>query len=80
MVDMVRLNEVLALAAKHIDQANNNANSSFCLNEAHIRIDNDRADLAARWAFRSLAYSVGINHEDYILVKDNYQDLGLYFV
>ena len=58
----VDTNKVLALARKHLGE---NSSARACMASAVTAQNDGDLDLAARWALRSLAHSVGILHADY---------------
>ena len=55
-------NKVLTLARQHLTT---NSLARACMASAVVAHDAGDLDLAARWALRSLAHSVGILHPDY---------------
>lgn len=56
-------NKVLTLARQHLGT---NSSARACMADAVKAHDSGDLNLAARWALRSLAHSVGILHPDYM--------------
>jgi antirestriction protein len=64
-------NQCLTLARKHLTSAAIQESSArFCMAEAVARMDEGQEDSAVMWAEKSLAYSVGVFHEDYRKVAE----------
>jgi len=62
----MNLNEILRLARKHLGNgAAMDSSARFCMAEAIARVDDGDLTAAAMWARKSLAYSVGVFHDDY---------------
>ena len=58
--------EVIALAKSHVARGVMDTSAELCLTDALCWEDAGRLDLARTRALKSLAYSVGILHPDYI--------------
>ena len=58
----MKTHQIIQLAKKHVGKGNRTAAAQWCLNEA---IHGD-PEYARSRAIKSLAYSVGVYHEDYI--------------
>jgi hypothetical protein len=58
--------QAIELAEKN---ALNNGNAHFCLRDAKRLFGEGQYFYAAKWAWRSLAHSVGIFHKDYQQVE-----------
>jgi hypothetical protein len=54
--------KVLNIARQHLG---NNSSARACMTDAIKAKDAGNLDMAARWALRSIAHSVGILHPDY---------------
>lgn len=69
--DYMPWEEVIATAEKHSQNENIVMKSSAlaCLEDAKKAADRYMYATARNWAAKSLAYSVGISHPDYIRVK-----------
>ena len=57
----------IVLARKNIGVAIQKESARFCLAHAVQAFDGEYFDTAHRWARKSLAYSVGIGHPDYVI-------------
>lgn len=58
--------KAIILARKHVGNgAVMESSARFCLAQAIERQEEGMLDAAKSWAVRSLAYSVGIGHQDY---------------
>lgn len=66
-------NQAIIIARKHIGHAIQESSARLCLADAVRLHDAGNLDAAMMWAARSLAYSVGIGHPDYVRVagKEN---------
>lgn len=54
--------QIIAIAKRHL---RGSISAVSCLSQASDHAAEGRDELAAKWALRSLAYSVGILHADY---------------
>lgn len=62
----MQISEVLALARKHLGSGTMESSARLCLADAISLYDAGEFVYARARALRSLAYSVGITHPDYI--------------
>lgn len=66
MAATLNITEVLALAEKHIGEGRMVSSARLCLEDARSLADKGHPILAHVRAMRSLQYSVGMFHPDYI--------------
>jgi hypothetical protein len=60
------INNILNIARKHLGKGEMKSSARLCLAEAISLLDNGEYDLAKEWALKSIAYSVGMFHADYV--------------
>lgn len=60
------LDRVLSLARKHLGSGSMESSARLCLNYAVTAKDDGKMEEARWWAARSIAYSVGVFHPDYV--------------
>lgn len=58
--------DVMTLARKHIGKGEMESSARLCLSDAVALFDAGDLEYAKRRALKSLAYSVGIYHRDYV--------------
>lgn len=51
--------EIIALAEKHVDQAQMKSSAELCIVDAKKQLAEGKEEYARNWALKSLAYSVG---------------------
>lgn len=62
----MNVDKIIRLARKHRDKGIMASSARSCLADAIGQYDKGEFKSAKMWALKSLAYSVGMAHEDYI--------------
>lgn len=66
----MKFQDIYALAKKHIGEGEMVSSAEFCLDDAMKCWKAGAYESAKQWARKSLSYSVGIFHPDYIATND----------
>jgi hypothetical protein len=56
---------IITLAELRVDEAEMRSSAEICISDAHRCLAAGNEEGARAWALRSLAYSVGVFHEEY---------------
>jgi hypothetical protein len=67
---MIYTHEILEIAKSHIGKGYMVSSAQLCYDDAYALFMEQKYDQAKERALKSIAYSVGIFHEDYILLKN----------
>ena len=62
---------MLKLAEKHKDEGEMVSSAQLCIKNAKASYKTGAFESAKHWALKSLSYSVGVFHQDYIAAKGN---------
>ena len=66
--------KTIILARKHLGSGSMESSARHCLAEAVRLNDNNDTESARKWALKSIAYSVGVFHPDYVRADFNMTD------
>jgi len=62
--------KILSLAEQHIGKGSMISSAEFCLHDAMAEYAAGKLDNAKAWALRSMRYSIGVFHPDYIMASE----------
>lgn len=66
----MKFQDIYALAKQHVAEGEMSSSAQLCLDDAMRCWKAGAHESAKRWARKSLSYSVGICHPDYIATND----------